>query len=487
MNIKKTIIIILLALVAMSADAQSLNKDVERLQYVYALKVVINDSVWSGFADKQYDVPLLYYGDTCCYVVNPTEKFLAKYPSVLIHCDNNIQIYQTEKVDDKPFHMHVTFTDEESNIDYHTPFMRCSSLEQTSKTIPDVTSVNEWATMVMHEYFHGFQFKNDGYLDTYEAITNAVLPDTLIALAACHDWYRESITQENNFLLKAIDTNDIEASRAYIQSFLELRNERRERVKKNLWVGDIQQLSPIVALNGDRIKISNYQPLINGLQLLADNSSSPIYQLTTTYRFGQRAASYTGIFYGNSLVAKDSKIFGNLPSLDKILNKEGGPSLVFTDMPPGSYTPQFAILLATFIVASIIKDDKIKEIAVLTCMRNTTRSLQKSMTQHIGSNDKLLVDTVARVQGLTTDITIFFVPNTSYIRTLEPHLFNVATSRAKEHTIIVADKNVLEYPTIRPLVRKYLERLRDEHSIYIPMQKEQSQRYLDFSKLLLGN
>jgi hypothetical protein len=52
--------------------------------------------------------------------------------------------------------------------------MRCSSLEQTSKTIPDVTSVNEWATMVMHEYFHGFQFKNDGYLETYETITNAV-------------------------------------------------------------------------------------------------------------------------------------------------------------------------------------------------------------------------------------------------------------------------------------------------------------------------
>ena len=197
---KQTIITALVALVAMSADAQRLNKDVERLQYVYALKVVINDSVWSGFADKQYDVPLLYYGDTCCYVVNPTEKFLDKYPSVLIHRDYNIQIYQTEKVDDKPFHMHVTFTDEESNIDYRT------------------------------------QFKNDGYLDTYEAITNAVLPDTLIALAACHDWYRESITQENDFLLKAIDANDIEASRAYIQSFFELRNERRERVKKELCI-----------------------------------------------------------------------------------------------------------------------------------------------------------------------------------------------------------------------------------------------------------
>lgn len=168
--------------------------------------------------------------------MNPTEKFLAMYPSVLIHSDNNIQIYQTEKVDDKPFHMHVTFTDEESNIDYRTPFMRCSSLEQTSETIPDVTSVNEWATMVMHLYFHGFQFKNDGYLETYETITNTVLPDTLIALAACHGWHKESITQENDLLLKAIDANDIEASRAYIQSFFELRNERRERVKKELCI-----------------------------------------------------------------------------------------------------------------------------------------------------------------------------------------------------------------------------------------------------------
>ncbi len=233
---KKTIITALLALVAMSAGAQGLNKDVERLRYVYALKVVINDSVWSGFADKQYDVPLLYYGDTCCYVVNPMERFLAKYPSVLVHSDNDIQIYQTKKVDDKPFHMHVTFTDEESDIDYRTPIMRCSSLEQTSRTIPDVTSVNEWATMVMHEYFHGFQFKNDGYLDIYEAITNAALPDTLTALAASHEWYKEGITRENDLLLKAIDTNDNEVSRVYIQSFFKLRNERRERVKKELGI-----------------------------------------------------------------------------------------------------------------------------------------------------------------------------------------------------------------------------------------------------------
>ena len=241
---KQTIITILLALVAMSAGAQGLSKDVERLQYVYALKAVINDSVWGGFADKQYDVPLLYYGDTCCYVVNPTEKFLAKYPSVLVHSGNDIQIYQTEKVDDKPFHMHVTFTDEEGDIDYRTPIMRCSSLEQTGKAIPDVTSVNEWATMVMHEYFHGFQFKNDGFLDIYEAITDAVLPDTLPVLAACHDWYGESIARENDLLLTAINASDNEALRGYVQSFFKLRDERRERVKKELGI-DIAALEQL--------------------------------------------------------------------------------------------------------------------------------------------------------------------------------------------------------------------------------------------------
>ena len=237
--------------------------------------------------------------------------------------------------------------------------------------------------------------------------------------------------------------------------------------KRNLWVGDINQMSPMVALNGDCIKSYGYQKMIDGLQLLADNSSSPIYQLTTTYRFGQRTADYTGIFYNGTLLAKHSRYFNDLPSLKRILSEGGGPTLVLTDMPSGDYTPKFAIMLAAYIVGSILSDDKSKDVAVLTCMRNTTRSLQKTIVQYVGSYSNVLIDTVARVQGLTTDLTVFFVPNTSYIRTLEPHLFNVATSRAKEHTIIIADKNVLEYPTLRPSVRRYLEKLKDDKCTYI--------------------
>ena len=289
--------------------------------------------------------------------------------------------------------------------------------------------------------------------------------------------YAAELTIEQPFDYVIMD----EASQAIFPMFAA----SRKIGKRNLWVGDIHQLSPIVILNGNRITIGGYKHLIEGLKLLADNSMSPIYQLATAYRFGQRAANYTGVFYNDSLVAKESPKYNDLPSMFKILSKDGGPSLVLTDMPSGDCTPQFAIYIATFIVDNIVKDNKDKEIAVLTCMKKTTRALQMAITQKVRTRKNLLVDTVARVQGLTTDITIFFVPDYSYIRTLEPHLFNVATSRAREHTIIIADKYVLDSTILDTKVRRFLERLKQDKCIYVPDPDHRfgkSNKVLDYQK-----
>ena len=260
-----------------------------------------------------------------------------------------------------------------------------------------------------------------------------------------------------------------EASQAILSMFAA----SRKMGKKNLWVGDTHQLPPIVSLNGDSM-------------LLAENSTSPIYQLTTTYRLGKRAASYTGMFYNDSLVAFQSREFNDIPSMRNVFSPEGGPSLILTDMPSGDKTPQFATMMAAYIVGQIVKDNRSKEIAVLTCMKKTTGALQMAIAQNIGTQKNIIVDTVARVQGLTTDITLFFVPDYSYIRTLEYHLFNVATSRAKEHTIIIADRYVFDSPTLEPKVRKYLERLKNDRCIYVPDPEHYTKNYLalDSQKLL---
>lgn len=255
-----------------------------------------------------------------------------------------------------------------------------------------------------------------------------------------------------------------EASQAVLAMFAA----SRKMGKKNLWVGDTHQLFPIVILNDSIIKREGYGPLVNGLHLLSNDSISPIYQLTKTFRFGKRTAQYTGLFYNNSLVAAESKEYYDIPSMCKVLCKDGGPTLILTDMPSGDNTPQFAIMMAAFIVTNILNDNKDKEIAVLTCMKKTVGALQLAIAKMLGTRKNLIVDTVARIQGLTTEITIFFVPDYSYIRTLEQHLFNVATSRAKEHTIIIADRYMLDCPTLSPKVRKYLEKLKDDKCIYVP-------------------
>ena len=100
-------------------------------------------------------------------------------------------------------------------------------------------------------------------------------------------------------------------------------------------------------------------------------------------------------------------------------------------------------------------------------MKKTVKSLQKSITTIVGAKEKMLIETIARVQGLTTDICIVVIPYTNYLRQLEKRLFNVATSRAKMHTIIVCDKDILSYSRMNPFVRTYLGGL-IEHSYYIP-------------------
>lgn len=239
--------------------------------------------------------------------------------------------------------------------------------------------------------------------------------------------------------------------------------------QKCLWVGDTHQLPPIIALNDDMVNGKNYYPLVNGLEAMANSSGFPVCQLTYTYRFGQRSSSYTGVFYDDTLKAYKDSFPSLIFALQNVLHPKGGPTLVMTDMPFGDTAPAYAVQIVSYIIGKILQEKKSKEIAVLTCLIRTTKALQKSIAQSVGTSTNLIVDTIARIQGLTTDIVILLIPNVSYLRTLEPHLFNVATSRAREHTIIVADKNILLYKDMDINVRRYLQMLQGEKMIYIPL------------------
>lgn len=255
------------------------------------------------------------------------------------------------------------------------------------------------------------------------------------------------------------------------QAVLPMLAAARRLGRKALFVGDVKQLAPVVQLREIKIEKGKYQRLVDGFKSITERSAFPILQLGYTRRLAERATKYTGLFYSNSLVSKASTT--SFSSGIPILNAEGGPTLLKTDAVVGDQEPESCIMLATAIVDAVHRRFPKKKIAVLSCLRKSVRALQKNIREHVRIND-IIVDTVARVQGLTTEFCVFVVPNTHYVRTLDPRLFNVATSRASEHTVIITDKEVLSYSRMNPSVYEFLSTLDKEFSFYFPFNKGQA-------------
>ena len=243
---------------------------------------------------------------------------------------------------------------------------------------------------------------------------------------------------------------------------------------KTIFVGDPNQLSPVIALNTDRITRRNYHFYVNGIISINTIESIPSYSLTSTYRLTPRAASFTGIFYRDQLQSAQNKtpdfIYDNLPYVfGDILHDQGGPSLIKLDLPLGEKKPQSALILSTLIVSALLSQKDKLHISVLSCFVDTTKALQKYIFQTIGNHNNLLIDTVSRIQGLTTDVAIYVIPNTGYSFSLDKRLFNVATSRAKRHTSTISDSNILSINSslIDSEVLEYLSKVDSSKSIYI--------------------
>lgn len=242
------------------------------------------------------------------------------------------------------------------------------------------------------------------------------------------------------------------------QAFLTMLAAANMLGKKNLWVGDVCQMPPIVKTSKDRIRKQSYEPLIDGFDTLTVSNKFKTYQLSDTYRLGERAATFTGLFYNGSLKSMSDSYYIQVDQKD-------GPILVPMELPVGDPTPIEAIQKAVTIASEVLNKDKKCKIAILSHLIKTTGALQVEVARQLGSINNILVDTVARVQGLTRDITIYVIPDTdAKLYSLEKRLFNVATSRAIRNTYIICPKNIVEYTYMSAEVRNYLQKLKNEFS-----------------------
>ncbi len=232
--------------------------------------------------------------------------------------------------------------------------------------------------------------------------------------------------------------------------------------KKVIVVGDPKQIVPIVT-NKNYMKFPNIEELINGMNTLSKVSQFSFKRKVESRRLTERAVTFTNSFYQNTIQSKSlytdfSSDINQLSQISKIVHPKGGPTLILFQ----KKNPDVLALMLQFLVTGINDLLSIKgvEIAVLTPYVESLTFLQQNLKSSTSSRN-YLIETVDRVQGLDVDYCFYVIPRSSSF-SFNVNRFNVATSRAKKCTFIIALEDYEQVVNLPPEVSQFMSRLREE-------------------------
>jgi DNA replication ATP-dependent helicase Dna2 len=251
------------------------------------------------------------------------------------------------------------------------------------------------------------------------------------------------------------------------QAFLSTIALAKKLGKKCIIIGDIKQLEPIFHKEYAPEDTNNYHWMICGLKAISFYlPNAKQYILTESYRLTENSIKGTNLFYGDVLKSKsDVKLpldFSNFSILKKYLNNNGGSSMIRFKLPTGRLPSNDCSIFIVKLIDEIKRFNTKAEIAVLAFHKDSIRLLQTKIFTKCVNTENVLVETIDRIQGLTTDFCIFFVPTESVPFALQANRFNVATSRAKLCTLIISDETISSfYSLIDDNVKQYMLSLND--------------------------
>lgn len=207
---------------------------VARIRQIRDLRAEVAANCWPGFDAPENDATLLYYTDSVCYAANPTPSFRNEFRARLVYRDKGMKIYKTALPDTLPFHMETYLDfDDTTTSDSRYPLVRCSSPEITATVITDITTDSLWLPMVLHEYAHGFQFRQPGFAATF-AREMISLPEAQLArIHKDHDWLDRAVRSENTTLRAALAARG-SSRNSLIRSFGAQRAARKESMSAEL-------------------------------------------------------------------------------------------------------------------------------------------------------------------------------------------------------------------------------------------------------------
>ncbi|MDR0865999.1 MAG: AAA family ATPase [Candidatus Symbiothrix sp.] len=263
---------------------------------------------------------------------------------------------------------------------------------------------------------------------------------------------------------KAIEDNHFdfiiieEASQAFLSTIALA----RKLGKKCIIIGDIKQLEPIFHKDFVPENINNFHWMVCGLKAISlylPNAKQ--YILTDSYRLTPNSVTATNAFYNGMLKSKSQVQlpldFSSFPLLEDSFQAMGGTTLKKMKLPDGRIPSVECSHFIVSVVSQLKQFDKKLNIAILAFNKDTIRSLQKDIFSKCADTENVVIETIDRIQGLTTDFCIFFIPPDAIPFALQLNRFNVATSRAKFCTLIIADETIVHFENISRELSEYFK------------------------------
>ncbi len=283
-------------------------------------------------------------------------------------------------------------------------------------------------------------------------------PDLIVPngeLLCATNYVLSSVFSEKKMALYGLPKYDLVVIEEASQAFLTAIAAFKQLGEKCLIVGDPMQLPPIVKLNNPLYNTWNVNTQVEGLKTFALGSAVKSYRIVTTFRLTEKSAALTKVFYGNRFVSVKNDYLDFTSAGTSLFPNDGGVLYHCTeDLKNGFYSDK-ADYLIRLVVNTMENHFPQRSLAIITPFRDTVKELQKRFS--IADIDlDITIETIDRIQGMTVDYAILYIPGRNPGFALEERRFNVATSRSLSTTLIISDMPLGQLHSVPPSVIKFI-------------------------------
>lgn len=262
---------------------------------------------------------------------------------------------------------------------------------------------------------------------------------------------------KKNVAENGIPTYDLVVIEEASQAFLTTLVAFKSLAVDCLIVGDPMQLPPIIRNSRKNIyKTWNANTQIEGLHTVALGTAIKAYRIVTTFRLTPISAKLTSIFYGNRFWSVQKEKVDFSACSNKYFPSEGGALYCYTGHFNGILSKE-GFDIVSEVISEFERFYPTRSLAIISPFKETVSQLQMSFLTD-SAIENLTIETVDRIQGMTVDYAILYIPGKNPEFALEERRFNVATSRSKSTTLIISDIPLLNMPVIPPHVAEYLRK-----------------------------